>query len=430
MLNFEAMNNETQLLSKDKNSIQSQISNRPLTMQYLGGKSRIVEEILCSIESEFPHANKLVDIFSGSGVVAHQALDIGYDVVANDIQPYSFSFLSSLLSKDKRGLSQTISFLKTVNTKELFKGDRKRYLKEQKDESRFFEQSDANDLSWEAYKDFTDKTNLIDGSEKSIAKLKNSEDWTLFLAYYRNTYFGVRQCAEIDFLREYSESVESHIKKHILAATVSAMTHCVSSTTHLAQFLKPNSEKSTRNLIKKRSISIINEMIKRLEQLKSHQIKRGAKVLKEDFRTGLQKSKLNSDTVVYADPPYFKEHYSRYYHVLDTFVLYDYPMLTFNPRLNKTTVGRYRDDRIISDFGKKAKAKSAFDDLIDICMSNNSKLAISYACSSIVDKDYFTLAAKQRGLKLKIKEFDLKHTGQGQARHKDVTEYLFLISKK
>ncbi len=50
MLNFEAINNETQLLSKDKNSIQSQISNRPLTMQYLGGKSRIVEEILCSIE--------------------------------------------------------------------------------------------------------------------------------------------------------------------------------------------------------------------------------------------------------------------------------------------------------------------------------------------------------------------------------------------
>ncbi|ELA7315799.1 DNA adenine methylase [Vibrio alginolyticus] len=409
--------------------LHNQVAQRPLTMQYLGGKSRIVNNILDTIVSYFPNQNKFIDLFAGSGVVAFEAQHRGYAVTANDIQPYSATLLSSLLNPISDNLSSIISELSKVTNKSLFSGDRENYLPEYFTEISFYNQIEHEQFNWESYKTFVDSTSLCGGDAEAIENLKNSEKWTLFLAYYRNTYFGIYQCAEIDFLREFAENCAPEDKKHILACVTSAMTYCVSSTTHLAQFLKPHSHKSAINLIKKRSISIINETIKRLIALESSLLTTGAKVLQQEFKSALDEITLDSETIVYADPPYFKEHYSRYYHVLDTFVLYDYPTLTFNKRIGSTTVGRYREDRITSDFGKKALAKKAFEKLIDICMNANAKLAISYACSSIVDSQFFFEYAKKKGLQMEVKEFSLQHTGQGQARHKNVTEYLFLISK-
>ena len=65
--------------------------------------------------------------------------------------------------------------------------------------------------------------------------------------------------------------------------------------------------------------------------------------------------------------PYFKEHYSRYYHVLNTLCLYDYPALPINPQTHELSIGRNREDRRGSDFGKKAKALGAFETLITKC---------------------------------------------------------------
>jgi hypothetical protein len=39
----------------------------------------------------------------------------------------------------------------------------------------------------------------------------------------------------------------------------------------------------------------------------------------------LDSIRLKADPIFYADPPYSKEHYSRYYHVLETLTSYDYP---------------------------------------------------------------------------------------------------------
>ncbi|MFB2648088.1 DNA adenine methylase [Shewanella mangrovisoli] len=421
------------LLEQKNNEFFSKKTPRPLTMQYLGGKSRIVESILEEISRTFSQQDKFVDLFAGSGVVAFEAQCKGYDVIANDIQPYSATILTSLLNFDTCSLKPIITELEGVTHQIIFSGSREKYLSDYFQELSFFNQVQQEKLEWKEYKNFVENTKLCSGNAKEIETLKGTEKWTLFLSYYRNTYFGIYQSAELDFLREFAEKFPKESKEHILACIVSAMTYCVSSTTHLAQFLKPNSQTSTINLIKKRSTSIVEEVLKRLKALESNSSnsRNGvtAKVFQKDFKSALKEISLDSNTIVYADPPYFKEHYSRYYHVLDTFILYDYPQLTYNKRIGSTTIGRYREDRITSDFGKKALAKSAFESLIDSCMNAGAKLAISYACSSIVDSDFFHKHAIKRNLKIEVKEFYLKHTGQGQARHKDVTEYLFLISQ-
>jgi adenine-specific DNA-methyltransferase len=400
----------------------------PLPMQYLGGKGRIVLEILKEIGTNFREQNTFIDLFTGSGIVAHNALLKGYNVYANDIQPYSSTLVKSLLTKTSKKIDEIVLTLTKLSPNNLFEDDREKYYEEYLTENNFIKSLESNLFDWKAYQLFCNNSPLIDGSETEVKRLQKEEKWTLFLSYYRNTYFGIKQCAEIDYLRELAESLDEQSKNHLLAAVISSLTYSSSSTTHLAQYLKPTTEKNTINLLKKRSLSIVSLVIDRLKNISKSEIINEGKVYNFDFRDALEKLQVDKSCIVYADPPYFKEHYSRYYHILDTFVLYDYPILTYNHLLKKTTVGRYRSERIVSDFGKKSLVRNAFNILLKSCKTKGNVLAISYACSSLVEKDFFIVSAKELGLKLNIVEFNLTHSGQGMSRHKEVTEYLFLFS--
>lgn len=395
----------------------------PLNLQYLGGKSRIVNKILYLLLDK--NNKKFVDLFSGSGVVAYMAATQKSfsNIYANDLQPYSYYFIKALLSKSDLVLDDLIVKLSKVNSTDLLAHSRQSFTKDFELEQYFFGASQNVDFDWVEYKKFCDSTELLEASGIT------DKNFNLFLHYYRNTYFGVYQCAEIDYLKQIIFSLmdtDLPLSEALEACVISSMSYNVSSTTHLAQYLKPNSLKTTLNLIKTRRRSIIKDVISCLNELKKKQIFSDTDVFNLDYLDALNNIPLDNQTVVYADPPYFKEHYSRYYHVLDTFVLYDFPELTFNKRLNIVTVGRYRKDRLVSDFGKKSMAPKAFEIMIDTVMKKGATLAISYASSSIVPKDFFTDYAEDNQYRLEIFEFNLQHTGQGQARHKDVTEYLFV----
>lgn len=74
--------------------------------------------------------------------------------------------------------------------------------------------------------------------------------------------------------------------------------------------------------------------------------------------------------IVYADPPYTSDHYSRYYHLYDTLLKYDYP--------DAIGIGRYRSDRFISDFSIKTKILAAMNRLISNTAKLGARLVLSY----------------------------------------------------
>ena len=74
--------------------------------------------------------------------------------------------------------------------------------------------------------------------------------------------------------------------------------------------------------------------------------------------------------VIYADPPYSRAQYSRYYHVLETLVLYDYPGVTGK--------GRYREGRVNTDFCRSAKVEEAMENFVKAAASIKSPLYLSY----------------------------------------------------
>lgn len=416
---------------KSKNNLAKFQAVNPLPMQYLGSKSRISRWIVNNISQKLPHATTFFDLFSGTGAVALEAASHGYEIVTNDLQPYSYAILKSTFKTRKTGISALLPKVSALKeTAILLKGKRNKLRKHLLQEDEFFASWESNKFDWKKYKKFCETTPRLEDNAELKDK-RNADGWHLFSWYYPNSYFGVRQCLEIDALREFADSLKADEKAHVLAAVISVMTFTVSSTTHLAQYIKPNNAKQAEFILKKRLKSIIDPVLDRLKNLKNAAHLEAQEVFNCDYLVALNKMKTDRSVVVYADPPYFKEHYSRYYHVLDTFYLYDYPQVTINPQTDKLTEGKYRKDRNVSEFGLRSKVSMAFEKMLTTCSTKKFSVAISYANTSLIDAAEMRRIIKKCGYKVVSSlEKDLMHSAQGQPSNKIAQEFLYLLEPK
>jgi adenine-specific DNA-methyltransferase len=132
---------------------------------------------------------------------------------------------------------------------------------------------------------------------------------------------------------------------------------------------------------------------------------------------------------VYADPPYCFVHYSRFYHAIETLVLYDYPVIQ---TMRGTHVkGRYRDDRHQSPFCIKSQVRQAFLDLFDGVNNSRSNLVLSYSNTGMISIEEIDVLAKKCFPHKKIEMIltDHRHMTLGRQfdRHRDVKECLILV---
>ena len=412
------------------------------TLQYMGSKSRIISNI-CDPIVQNKDITKVVDLFAGTGSVGYAIKDYK-KIISNDIELYSYTINQAILNGcffSEKGEKQ---FWDRVNSLYLFICSKIQSIIE-KEDIHFSMSSD-----YLAYKSFCDNTPSVFNSSKDYAfseleklvskvspgQIPDTDIPCLFLTYYSNTYFGIRQCCQIDAIRYTIENIKSkNVKNVLLTALMSVMSATASTTTHFAQYLKVKSTATFKNLVDKRSYNIIEGMKIRLLEYRNDGLcskkasSEGFACFNLDYESCLDEIALDNRTLVYADPPYFKEHYSRYYHILNTLCLYDYPSLALNPQTHELSIGRYRKDRITSDFGKKAKALGAFEKLINKCSSVNSWLMISYSDNSIVKiEDLKTIAESKYDVS--ISKIELNHSKQGRSSTSKVDEYIFLCCPK
>lgn len=398
----------------------------PFSMNYLGSKYRLAGDIMDSILDVQHPGGVFLDLCAGTGVVSLAAHDAGFEVVCNDVQPYATSILRGMFLTDNTGLDSVVESLAERVNNILLGGDRAHYSEILAVEENFFTAFGKAEFSqWNLYKTFVEETELVEGNP-------GHHEYVLVCQYFMNAYFGVRQALELDALREIIDEygLESNEGRALMGATLATMSELSSTTTHLAQYLKPTSEKSVVRLFGMRNQSI-SEAVQSMLQEKRATLPAPVanEVLQLDFREALRAQEMSKADVVYLDPPYFKEHYSRYYHVLDTYLLYDYPELTQNPRINAVTVGRYRNDRIRSDFGLRSKALRAFQDVFHLVNASGATLAISYASTSIVSIHDLIRASERCQFHLhKSISFDLLHSNQGsESRGGHVEDFLLIF---
>ncbi|GAA1494341.1 hypothetical protein GCM10009627_26870 [Curtobacterium herbarum] len=98
-----------------------------------------------------------------------------------------------------------------------------------------------------------------------------------------------------------------------------------------------------------------------------------------DFREAIIRH--GEDSLIYADPPYTREHYSRFYHVLETIAVGDEPGLSYSNLGGGSmpSKGLYRVQRHQSEFSIVSQAQAAFDDMFEMASRRNAKMLLSYS---------------------------------------------------
>jgi adenine-specific DNA-methyltransferase len=208
----------------------------------------------------------------------------------------------------------------------------------------------------------------------------------LFAKTYAGNYFGVRQAIEVDAI--VAALCDAKSKKRITAdefrwgtiALGRALLKVANSTGHFAQYLKPKPD-NFRRYLSLRQRSLWAEWLSSLASLSpvgTAEWRKGNKAFNQDSLSLIPRLKRGGAdvSVIYADPPYTDDQYSRYYHIFETLCLYDYPQVF--------GAGLYRADRFQTPFSVKSKASKALEQFIKRCAATGADLVLSYPTNGLV----------------------------------------------
>jgi adenine-specific DNA-methyltransferase len=287
-------------------------------MRYAGNKAKLLNFIIPIITKRLRRGDTLFDLFAGTHSVGY-ALKARNRILANDIQEYSL-IIGKALIEGNGGVTREAAMQEIIP------------------------------LSSHA-----------------------SETYNLFEKSFPDTYFSRNQCREIDHLRYAIDvaDISAFKKCSYLCCLIYSMDKVASTTGHFAEYLSKVKSKYVQ------SKSVIENFLSRCN---TFEVVKGGfrnKCFKNNFSDFFNDSKLgeylSSSDIVYADPPYSTAQYSRYYHVIETLVKYDYPALRFK--------GRYRSDRYFSGFSQATKVESEFEKLFSGISSFDKTLVLSYVNS-------------------------------------------------
>lgn len=332
----------------------------------MGSKKSLVGFV---VESLWPHVEDdsvILDIMCGSGAVSNALAQIS-NVYASDAQLFC-----RLLAKiqgagfdEKKALNILnklySSYIENLRLLQIECKDQLEFEKE------VFHMDMSNpDLVYEKYNDYINSVELYsstDSTDENIMKKIHDRKinsrlspYCLFTYYFSNVFFGLEQCMQIDSIRCAIDTIqEGDIKDWVLGVLVVTVSAIASN--HAGHFAQPKrvDEKSICSVIEKRKKSAWLEFSKRLLAVaaESERYLYKVNVVDGPWENALkQVVRLNSSNlIVYLDAPYKRDEYSRYYHVLETVALYDYPASERKGRLRSKQNG----ERFKTEFFSKNK---------------------------------------------------------------------------
>lgn len=381
---------------------QDSVITRPI--HYLGSKLRLLDEICQAINDADPSMGTVIDLFAGSGTVS-RAFAQDRKVIAIDIQEYSRVLSSAILNpvvlsteESQKIIHDSISYLNASGLWDAFlplmnveSEVRKKALEGELEPLCDF----LENCSFLGYKLGECESNnpklikALSSVRKSIGKSSRlSPAQTMVTRHFGGLYFSFEQAVGVDAILEIISKSNTKMKDVLLACLLSSVSDIVNTIgKQFAQPLRPRTSKGKpkdgliTKVEKDRSLDIfatytkwINKYLELPAQKKHHE------VVRIDYLKGIQKYGAKS-SVIYADPPYTRDHYSRFYHVLETICLRDDPDITTIKTGGRTKItrGLYRINRHQSDFCIKSKAPEAFRNLFQGVSDAGVPLVLSYS---------------------------------------------------
>ncbi len=371
---------------------------RPI--HYLGSKLRLLHEIGDAVNEVSSKDALVCDLFSGSGVVS-SFLGLERRVVAVDIQEYARVLASSVLRSTPVKEADLGSLLEPAIADGLGEELLHVFAPLINYEAQCI--ADGRDGKPDALADLIEVGSIMSANGVASSSSKAStafaevvdrlsdrklSESALVSRYYGGLYFNYHHAIELDVLLSRVRTLPSHLQdlgKAIVLSTASDLVRTVGK--QFAQPLRPRTKDGMpkaalwRTVEKYRAIdsgSIVERWI--AAYLAKPLGIAGSTAFRADYRDFLRTTELPMN-VVYADPPYTRDHYSRFYHVLETICLGDHPKLT-RTNLNggfSVSRGAYREDRHQSPFCIRSQAPAAFEELFKLVSRRGASLVLSYS---------------------------------------------------
>jgi adenine-specific DNA-methyltransferase len=146
--------------------------------------------------------------------------------------------------------------------------------------------------------------------------------------YFSAGYYSTYQAIELDSLRWAIEQMPKRYRLASLAAWLLAAARMLNGPGHTAQHLRPTSEAAyqrMRRVFRRSAYDTFFASLTDLQPLGTPQWRAKSRVFNAEAHELLRSIDPAQIAVVYADPPYTRDQYSRFYHVYETLCRYDYP---------------------------------------------------------------------------------------------------------
>lgn len=366
---------------------------RPI--QYLGSKLRVLDEICDAACSLIGREGNVVDLFTGSTVVAQSLAGCGHSVTTVDSQSYSQILAKACLSIGRLPYETcTVDEIAHNSLPERIEENFQIWEPYASIEEKMLASEDACGLRklyerlpliWRNAE--SPYHRLVEGKGVSFPHLTIP----LITSIYAGSYFGVKQALELDRLRYaifllHETRLISDWQKHAaLASLLSAASATVHSAgKHFAQPLSggrmKNSDFKNKRLLQDRNISVKDSFAHSCAMINKLSMGDGSKhsAFCDSAENFLERNERDDFDLYYLDPPYTAQQYSRFYHILETLCTYESPKLITDGQL---TTGLYPEKRFRSAFCSKSRALLTIKKIIQKARQSNACLIISYSYS-------------------------------------------------
>ena len=365
------------------------------TLNYLGSKLRLLDFIEGNVLNVTKEGEGVCDLFAGSGCVSYK-LSNKFCVTSCDIQAYS-RVITNALMKDFHVTNLDIDVFLSEIAKEgsLYES----FLPLITMEEEAIEHKNLEVLtdilehgSVEVYSIEHNVSHITEQLQSVWDNLKSNDLLdvrSLISRYYGGVYFSYRQAVWIDMILEVINEYVTQDKRDLyLAALLSTASDIVDTVgKHFAQPIKARDSKGNikktvyNKAVKDKTIGVL-DLYKEwfFRYLTLPRSEHDYCAMQGDYLECLRRLP-NTVRTVYADPPYTRDHYSRFYHVLETITLRDSPELSTTNIHGETHIsnGIYRKDRHQSPFCIKSKAPEAFRSMFEIISKGERNLLLSYS---------------------------------------------------
>lgn len=431
-----------------------------ILIRYLGIKTKLLSYIQEEVNKISSPGATLLDLFAGSNIVS-QSMACNRVIFTNDIQKYSYVVAKATVNIDKTFDYNEINISKVENSK-FFKNNyekiekifKKPLLLEKNIIENVYNNPTVENLK--ILKSFYENTpyvghfneilNVFKNLKKYYnfnyyKKLKEENEYMLFTLNYAMPYFSLNQAIYIDSFRcaiqkMYNNKEISETEYYVyLSLLIYGLECCVTSIgDHFAQpqifklIKEAKYQKGIEKLISKKRITLHDTLLEKQKEFNKMDF---SKYNQENKCYNMNAIDLLKDEsimqkvdVIYIDPPYTNAHYSRFYHILETLVNYDYPDIEFN--------GRYSKNRFQSAFCQKKQAAKEFETMISLCSKQNKKIIISYSDTTqcLISYDEICSICKKYYKNIYINKIKYLYKNLGQKPNKVKGNELLIVCQE